>query len=85
MLSAVPATGEPVSGQLIGRITIDARDIFDTSSPDESGWIYRTANILHIQTVLQQYCSTWNIFKCIFLFPIRKYAKKFDCSDYLHQ
>jgi outer membrane protein assembly factor BamA len=41
---------EPVPGRTVGRITIDAHDIFDPTLPEESGWIYRTANILHIQT-----------------------------------
>lgn len=41
---------QPIAGKTIGKITIDARDIFDTTQPSESGWIYRTANILHIQT-----------------------------------
>jgi hypothetical protein len=35
---------------VIGRITIQADDIFDTSIKGEGGWLYRTANTLHIST-----------------------------------
>ena len=37
-------------GAVIGRIQIRNADIFDTSLPKESGWLYRTANKLHINT-----------------------------------
>lgn len=47
---AMPLRSQPVSGKRIGRITIDNRDIFDTTNPSESKWIYRAANVLHIQT-----------------------------------
>ncbi|MFN0118087.1 MAG: BamA/TamA family outer membrane protein [Elusimicrobiota bacterium] len=39
-----------IPGKTIGRITIDNRDIFDPTDPSESKWIYRAANVLHIQT-----------------------------------
>lgn len=35
---------------MIGRIHVVAGDIFDTSVAGESGWLYRTANTLHIET-----------------------------------
>jgi hypothetical protein len=38
------------AGAVIGTIKIDARDIFDTEVPGEDGWVYRTANRLHIST-----------------------------------
>jgi hypothetical protein len=37
-------------GAVIGRIDIKIGDIFDPSIPGESGWVYRTANKLHINT-----------------------------------
>jgi hypothetical protein len=37
-------------GAVIGTITIVTGDIFDPSVPGESGWVYRTANKLHINT-----------------------------------
>ena len=38
------------AGAVIGRIEVIAGDIFDPSIPDESGWLYRTANRLHMNT-----------------------------------
>jgi hypothetical protein len=38
------------AGAVIGQIRIRNEDIFDPERPDESGWIYRTANKLHINT-----------------------------------
>jgi Omp85 superfamily domain len=38
------------AGAIIGHITILNADVFDPSVPGESGWIYRTANKLHINT-----------------------------------
>ena len=38
------------AGAVIGQIRIHNEDVFDPSRPDESGWIYRTANKLHINT-----------------------------------
>jgi len=46
----------PTSAQLeaahavIGKISIDAGDVFDTSIKGEDGWLYRSANFLHINT-----------------------------------
>jgi hypothetical protein len=37
-------------GAVIGKISVTPNDIFDTSIPGESGWLYRTANKLHINT-----------------------------------
>jgi len=37
-------------GAVIGRIIVTPNDIFDTSIPAESGWLYRAANKLHINT-----------------------------------
>lgn len=48
--NSLPIRSQPIPGKKIGRITIDSRDIFDTTNPSESKWIYRTANILHLQT-----------------------------------
>ncbi|HEX6572111.1 MAG TPA: BamA/TamA family outer membrane protein, partial [Steroidobacteraceae bacterium] len=38
------------AGAVIGEIRIRTEDIFDPTRPDESGWLYRTANKLHINT-----------------------------------
>jgi outer membrane protein assembly factor BamA len=38
------------AGAVIGKIRIDNQDVFDTSQPGERGWVYRTANRLHINT-----------------------------------
>lgn len=38
------------AGAVIGRIEVIAGDIFDPSVPGESGWLYRTANKLHMNT-----------------------------------
>jgi outer membrane translocation and assembly module TamA len=58
----LPATGvEPAQqlptpqeleerGAIIGRIVVQPDEIFDTSIPGERGWLYRTANKLHIRT-----------------------------------
>ncbi len=37
-------------GAVIGRIIVTPNDIFDPSIPAEKGWLYRTANKLHINT-----------------------------------
>ncbi|HSQ68490.1 MAG TPA: hypothetical protein VLM41_00280, partial [Steroidobacteraceae bacterium] len=54
----VPAAATPLPpaeeleslGAVIGRIRVVPGEIFDTSIPGESGWLYRTANKLHIST-----------------------------------
>ena len=38
------------AGAVIGRVHIVSGDVFDPSLPGESGWLYRTANKLHINT-----------------------------------
>jgi hypothetical protein len=38
------------AGAVIGQITVIPGDIFDPNIPSESGWVYRTANKLHINT-----------------------------------
>jgi outer membrane protein assembly factor BamA len=38
------------AGAVIGEILIDVGDVFDTSLEGEDGWLYRTANKLHIST-----------------------------------
>ena len=38
------------AGAVIGEIEIRTEDVFDPERPDESGWVYRTANKLHIVT-----------------------------------
>ena len=45
-------TGEELeaAGAVIGEIAIHTEDVFDPERPDESGWVYRTANKLHIVT-----------------------------------
>ncbi len=48
--SFVGVVKSEAAGKTIGRITIEADDIFNTNNPKESKWIYRTANVLHIQT-----------------------------------
>lgn len=51
-----PAAALPTPGQLeaahavIGDIRIDAGDVFDNTIKGEDGWLYRTANRLHINT-----------------------------------
>ena len=48
---AVPSFRElEAEGAKIGRIQVDARNIFDLDDPHESGWFYRLANTLHIRT-----------------------------------
>jgi hypothetical protein len=37
-------------GARIGEILVAVHDIFDTADPREAGWLYRTANSLHIMT-----------------------------------
>src|ERR1041384_7494365 len=43
-------SAETLTGQTIGKITIDNRDIFDTSQPSESNPLFKLANGIHIQT-----------------------------------
>jgi outer membrane protein assembly factor BamA len=38
------------AGAVIGQITVIPGEIFDPNIPSESGWVYRTANKLHINT-----------------------------------
>jgi hypothetical protein len=38
------------AGAVIGHVAIVTQDVFDPERPDESGWLYRTANKLHITT-----------------------------------
>jgi len=37
-------------GATIGRILVAVHDVFDLDDPRENNWVYRTANVLHIQT-----------------------------------
>ena len=47
----VPTAEElEAAGAVIGEIDIHTEDVFDPERPDESGWVYRTANKLHIVT-----------------------------------
>jgi hypothetical protein len=47
----VPSSQElEARGAIIGEIDIVIGDVFDTSIPGEDGWLYRTANKLHIDT-----------------------------------
>ncbi|HET7204150.1 MAG TPA: BamA/TamA family outer membrane protein [Steroidobacteraceae bacterium] len=47
----IPSGAElEAAGAVIGRVRIHNEDVFDPSRPDESGWLYRTANKLHINT-----------------------------------
>ena len=56
--AAVPAPARVIpspkeleaQGAVIGKIVIVADDVFDPSIPGEDGWVYRTANKLHINT-----------------------------------
>ena len=49
--SGLPSGSElEAAGAVIGNIKVVAGDIFDPSIPGESGWLYRTANRLHINT-----------------------------------
>ena len=48
---AMPTPEElEAQGAVIGRIIVSPDDIFDPAIPGESGWLYRTANKLHINT-----------------------------------
>ena len=50
-MQAIPSPEElEASGAVIGEIRIVIGDVFDTSVEGESGWLYRTANKLHINT-----------------------------------
>jgi hypothetical protein len=49
--TAIPSPEElEAAGAVIGTVTIVVGDVFDTSVEGEGGWLYRTANRLHIQT-----------------------------------
>ena len=54
--AAVPAAPLPspqeleASGAIIGKVHIVVGDVFDTDIDGEDGWLYRTANKLHINT-----------------------------------
>jgi outer membrane protein assembly factor BamA len=48
---AIPSPEElEAAGAVIGKVKIIVGDVFDTSLEGEGGWLYRTANRLHIQT-----------------------------------
>ncbi|MFO1406185.1 MAG: BamA/TamA family outer membrane protein [Steroidobacteraceae bacterium] len=48
---AIPSPEElEARGAVIGRIIVVPDDVFDPSIPGEDGWLYRTANKLHINT-----------------------------------
>ena len=50
-VQVIPSPSElEAAGAVIGRIVIVTEDIFDPSIPGEDGWLYRTANKLHINT-----------------------------------
>jgi outer membrane protein assembly factor BamA len=47
----IPSPAElEAAGAVIGRIIVLPNDVFDTSIEGERGWLYRTANKLHINT-----------------------------------
>jgi hypothetical protein len=49
--AGIPSSPElEAAGAVIGTIRIHNADIFDPTQPGESGWLYRTANKLHINT-----------------------------------
>ncbi len=49
--AALPSGAElEAAGAVIGEIVINVGDVFDTSIEGEDGWLYRTANKLHINT-----------------------------------
>ncbi len=50
LLLTAPLRAEITKGMPIGRIMIEAEDIFNTANPSEDKWFYRTTNFLHIQT-----------------------------------
>ena len=48
---AIPSSAElEARGAVIGEVHIAVGDVFDTSIEGEDGWLYRTANKLHINT-----------------------------------
>ncbi len=49
--ASIPSGPElETAGAVIGKVSIANEDIFDPSQPGEGGWLYRTANRLHINT-----------------------------------
>lgn len=47
----IPSSEElEARGAVIGEVRVLVGDVFDTSIPGEDGWLYRTANKLHIDT-----------------------------------
>ena len=51
MATTIPSPEElEAAGAVIGKVTVVVGDVFDTSLEGEGGWLYRTANRLHIQT-----------------------------------
>ena len=53
--AGMPSGGElEAAGAVIGKVQVVAGDVFDTSVPGESSWVYRTANKLHINTRRQR-------------------------------
>jgi hemolysin activation/secretion protein len=49
--AALPGGEElEAAGAVIGEVVINVGDVFDTSIEGEDGWLYRTANKLHINT-----------------------------------
>jgi len=47
----IPSSKElEARGAVIGEVSVIVGDVFDTSIPGEGGWLYRTANKLHIET-----------------------------------
>jgi len=47
----IPSSEElDARGAVIGEVRVIVGDVFDTSIPGEDGWLYRTANKLHIDT-----------------------------------
>jgi len=50
-LGVLPSPEElEASGAVIGQVTVVVGDVFDTSIDGEDGWLYRSANKLHIET-----------------------------------
>ena len=55
----IPSPSElEAQGAVIGRIVVVTDDVFDPSIPGESGWLYRTANRLHVNTRPSR-CRSW--------------------------
>ncbi|OGR87891.1 MAG: hypothetical protein A3A86_07500 [Elusimicrobia bacterium RIFCSPLOWO2_01_FULL_60_11] len=50
LLNAPIPLSAAAPGRVIGSIIFDIHSVFDTDSPEESGWVYRAADSIHVKT-----------------------------------